>query len=459
MMTVLLNLLLAACASSLPQKALPATPLIDVDGGTEIAAIDSPTDTPAPTASSVEMATETPAPDTPTPLPTETPAPQTYIVQDGDNLWRIAEEFQTSVNAIQIANELVDGSIIYAGQELVIPSTPDNTEVPLPTAESAETVVETAESSTMPESPGTAAALPTETAFPDVTGDLTVTPISTAIPEIAEDAPAERDVLPNYILCPAEEDIKLEGGAIIGKSAVCGIPIVSYQLGYGETTLILIGGIHGGYEWNTILLAYQILDFLDQNPDVIPPSLTIYLIPNANPDGLYAVTQRIGRFTAADLAENTVPGRFNGNYVDLNRNWDCDWTPNALWRDNPISGGSAPFSEPENQLLRDFIIGKNPAAALFLHSAATGVYVSGCGQVDPVSKMLGEIYSDASGYPLYDGFFYYDVTGDAGDWLATQGIPSITVELSTHETLDWNMNLLGMKALFNHLAAGGGGSE
>jgi len=30
------------------------------------------------------------------------------------------------------------------------------------------------------------------------------------------------------------------------------------------------------------------------NPDLIPPALSIYLIPNANPDGLYAVTSRTG---------------------------------------------------------------------------------------------------------------------------------------------------------------------
>jgi predicted deacylase len=292
---------------------------------------------------------------------------------------------------------------------------------------------------------------------PAVTAEgMAGTTVSSAATETMDGAatlPADRAVLYNHILCPAEEDIDPEGGAIIGRSAVCRIPIVSYQLGEGATPLILVGGMHGGYEWNTILLAYRILDHLRQNPELIPPSLTIHLIPNANPDGLYAVTRRTGRFSAADVAENTEMGRFNGHYVDLNRNWDCDWTPNAMWRDSPISGGSAPFSEPENQALRDFILGKDPAAALFLHSAATGVYISGCGQPDPASTTLGKVYSNASGYPLYDGFHYYDVTGDAGDWLATQGIPSITVELSTHEALDWNMNLLGLSALIDHITA------
>jgi predicted deacylase len=280
---------------------------------------------------------------------------------------------------------------------------------------------------------------------------------STADPSLAPtaQATATRGILHNYVLCPQEMPVISDGAEIVGYSAVCRIPIVSYRFGEGETPLILAGGMHGGYEWNTILLAYELLDYLQANPDFIPPSLTVYLIPNANPDGLYAVTEKTERFSAADVHSDTIPGRFNGRNVDLNRNWDCNWSPTALWRDNEISGGSAPFSEPENLALRDFILPIRPSAVLFWHSAATGVYSAGCGQVDTASKNLAQIYATASGYPLYDSFHHYDITGDASDWLAMQSIPSFTVELRTHEQLDWDMNLAGLRALFQHLAANG----
>ncbi|MFN2302768.1 MAG: M14 family zinc carboxypeptidase [Anaerolineales bacterium] len=380
------------------------------------------------------VATETAVPNTQTPVPTNTPEPQTYLVREGDNLWLIAEKFKTAVTAIQLANELVNGSTIYIGQELVIPS-PPNSDVQLmtPTVDVEETITPLATVSS---------------------NSSTAIPADDPIPNEKEEISTDRGVLPNNILCPHADEIEPVDGVVIGRSAVCNIPIVSYQLGKGEIPLMLIGGIHGGYEWNTIQLVYQILDYLYQNPNLIPPSLAIYLIPNANPDGLYAVTQHIGRFSVSDVAENTVPGRFNGHNVDLNRNWDCNWSPVAMWRDQPISGGNAPFSELENQFLRDYIMANKPAAVLFYHSAATGVYMSGCGEIDPASKALGEIYSGASGYPLYEEFNHYDVTGDAGDWLATKGIPSISVELSTHESLDLNINLAGLLALMEHFEPG-----
>lgn len=356
----------------------------------------------------------------------------TYISQEGDTLWALADEFGITVFAIQEANGLHDADSIYVGQELVIP---------LPAKPGEQVNPDTQEESVI-------YGLMTEIA---ATLETPAIRLDTSISEEAQSVPLERRALHNGDLCPLEQPV-IEAGKIIGRSTVCGIPIVSFQLGNGEIPIILVGGIHGGYEWNTILLAYGLLDHLWLNPTLIPTPVTLYIVPNANPDGLYAVTSRTGRFGLADIGEVTVPGRFNGRNVDLNRNWDCEWTPSAVWRDNQISGGNEPFSESENQYLRDFILDIDPKATVFLHSAASGVFASGCGPVDPASWELGQIYSEASGYPLYEKFTYYKVTGDAGDWLASQGIPSISVELSTHESLDWNDNLEGLTALMSHLA-------
>lgn len=453
-LVVITGISLVSCESPPSQDTLPATIISEILANVEASITVQPLDTATPTASPTIAATETPVPDTPTPLPTETPEPDIYVVQEGDSLWLIAEEYRISMNAIQLANELIDANAIFVGQELVIPPSSDDAEAPPPPTETVEVIAETAESSATHSPSDSEPTTPPDTATPDVTDSNATLPTETPTSDDFAVTLAERAVLHNQILCPAAEDIESEGDAILGYSAVCHIPIVSYQLGTGEAPIIMVGGIHGGYEWNTILLAYNLLDYLRQNPGVIPSSLTVYLIPNANPDGLYAVTRQTGRFTAAEVDDDPVPGRFNGNNVDLNRNWDCDWTPNATWRDNPISGGSAPFSEIENQILRDYILAKSPVATVFLHSAATGVFASGCGQIDPASKALAEVYSVASGYPLYDGFHYYDVTGDAGDWLASQGFSSISIELTDHESLNWEMNRAGVEALMNYIAAG-----
>ncbi|WP_420645050.1 M14 family zinc carboxypeptidase [Candidatus Leptofilum sp.] len=234
-------------------------------------------------------------------------------------------------------------------------------------------------------------------------------------------------------------------------TSVQGRPILNYRFGSGPTQVIFVGGIHGGYEWNTILLAYAVIDHYTANPQFIPSDLTVHIIPSANPDGQYLVTNQSERFQPADVAADTVPGRFNANNVDLNRNWDCQWSPTAVWRDVEVSGGSQPFSEPENIALRDFIVSQNPAAVVFWHSAANGVFAAGCPDTHPPSLALANVYGQAASYPVYERFTSYDITGDASDWLSTRGIPSISIELRNHQSLDRLQNLHGVQALLDYL--------
>src|ERR1700733_352467 len=47
---------------------------------------------------------------------------------------------------------------------------------------------------------------------------------------------------------------------VVGKT-VEGRDITAYNFGTGDTQLLFVGGIHGGYEWNTSLVAYQMIDY------------------------------------------------------------------------------------------------------------------------------------------------------------------------------------------------------
>lgn len=226
--------------------------------------------------------------------------------------------------------------------------------------------------------------------------------------------------------------------------------------GNGEAHLVFVGGIHGGYEWNSVLLAYEFMDYLGANPEAIPGNLTVTVISSANPDGVYKVIGKEGRFTVGDVPTDgsTVPGRFNAHTVDLNRNFDCKWKPEGMWRENPVSAGSAPFSEPETTAIRNFVLENDPDAFIFWHSQSNAVYASECGAgILPQTLDIMNAYSLASGYPAVRSFDSYDVTGDAEGWLASIGIPAITVELKTHETVEWERNLAGIKALFEYYGA------
>ena len=256
---------------------------------------------------------------------------------------------------------------------------------------------------------------------------------------------------------PAPAFIESDGTKDIGPQrrvigvSVEGREIEAYTYGNGETHLAFIGGIHGGYEWNSVLLAYTFMDYLETNSKVIPNNLSITVIPSANPDGVYKVIGKEGRFGDADVPSNTVPGRFNAHEVDLNRNFDCKWKPESMWRENIVSAGSAPFSEPEAAAMRSFVLENDLAAAVFWHSQGNAVYASECEVgILPETLDIMNAYADASGYGAVEVFDQYEFTGDAEGWLASIGIPAVTVELQTHETIEWEQNLAGIKALFEY---------
>lgn len=239
---------------------------------------------------------------------------------------------------------------------------------------------------------------------------------------------------------------------VIGKS-VEGREIEAISYGRGPTRLVFAGGMHGGYEWNSVLLAYQFKDYLDKNPGAVPANLTVTVIPDINPDGVYKATGKTGRFTAADVSPVTATleaARFNAHNVDLNRNFACRWQPESTWRSKTVSAGTAPFSEPEAAAIRDFALKYKPAAFTFWHSQSNAVYASECGKgILPRTLDAMNAYAKASGYPAVKSFDAYPVTGDSEGWLASINIPAITVELSTHATIEWERNLAGAKALIS----------
>lgn len=242
---------------------------------------------------------------------------------------------------------------------------------------------------------------------------------------------------------------------VIGTS-VEGRKIESYRFGSGEKHLVFVGGMHGGYEWNSVLLAYSAMDYFAGNADAIPKNVTVTVIPSINPDGVFKVTGKEGRFQIADVStDKTIleSGRMNARGVDLNRNFDCKWKPKATWRSKTVSAGTEAFSEPEAKVLRDFVAENNLDAVVFWHSQANAVYASECnGGILPATLDIMNAYAKSSGYKAVKSFDAYEVTGDSEGWLASIGIPAITVELKTHEDVEWERNLAGVKALLEYFA-------
>lgn len=262
-------------------------------------------------------------------------------------------------------------------------------------------------------------------------------------PPVATSTPAD---VPDPVVATSTIGYSVEGRAI-----------EAHRIGTGTRPLLFVGGIHGGYEWNSILLAYEMIDHYTADPSQLPANVELHIIPNLNPDGLYAATGLTGRFNATDIPNNdmhqTGLGRFNANDVDLNRNFDCKWAPESTWRGAPVSAGSGPFSEPEAVALRDYVFDIVPKAAVFWHSQANNVYASECqAGVLPETLAVMKAYAEAGGYGAVPVFDAYPITGDAEGWLASLGIPAVTVELETRTSIEWSRNLGGTEAIIDMYA-------
>ncbi len=267
-------------------------------------------------------------------------------------------------------------------------------------------------------------------------------------PVVTENTSKETDVQVPEV--PPVDKTKTVIGASVEKR-----DITAYHYGTGDTELLFVGGIHGGYGGNTVLVAYELMDYLEKNTNKIPENVRVTVIPVLNPDGLNVVVGTPGRFSpsAMPTKEKTIPGRFNANMVDLNRNFDCDWQSAGMWQNTKVSGGDKVFSEPESQAFKKYIEGNEPDAVVAWYSAAGGVYSSNCHNgISTETRTLTKMYATASGYPAHEEFNFYEITGDMVNWLAKKEIPAISVLLTNYKDTEWNKNLKGIEALFAHYA-------
>ena len=110
-----------------------------------------------------------------------------------------------------------------------------------------------------------------------------------------------------------------------------------------------------------------------------------------------------------------------------------------------------PFSEPEVMALRDLVLSKDVQAVIFLQARVSGGLVSpgSCGDRSLVSQQLAAIYAGAAGYPVadFESLAGQVVNGDGTNWLDSQGIPAVSVLLSTYDVPESDANIGGMLAV------------
>jgi protein MpaA len=226
---------------------------------------------------------------------------------------------------------------------------------------------------------------------------------------------------------------------VIGFS-LTGRPIEVYTFGAGEKEYLIVAGIHGGYEWNTIALANELILHINQNPGVIPTDATLYIIRNMNPDG--------------EARDHGIEGRVNNNGVDLNRNfpsenWVADWDRDGCWIYLPTTGGLYAGSEPETRSVMSFIGSRRLNAMISYHSAALGVFPGGVPWTAD-SKRLAKQLAKVTDYPYPPMDTGCEYTGTLADWAVENGVgAAVDMELADHKNTDFDKNLKALQVLLN----------
>jgi predicted deacylase len=224
---------------------------------------------------------------------------------------------------------------------------------------------------------------------------------------------------------------------IIGYSGE-GRPLNVYTFGNGKQERMIVAGIHGGDEWNTVTLANQLIKYLNQNPSTIPNAVKLYVLPNLNPDG--------------EARAHNKYGRVNHNNVDLNRNfpvnWKNDWDRAGCWNSLPTSGGTGPGSEIETQTLMKFIEDHHIEALISYHSAALGIFPGGL-PLDQNSTRLAQSIAEVSSYPFPPIDTGCTYSGTLADYAVSKGIAAVDLELTNHFDTDFDQNLDILNVLLN----------
>lgn len=173
---------------------------------------------------------------------------------------------------------------------------------------------------------------------------------------------------------------------------------------------------------------YYLLENYGTNPEVtyLVNNREIYFIPCINPDG-YEYNRSTNPNGGGMWRKNR---RLNsgGSYgVDLNRNFAYMWGINNTGSSgDPTSEtyrGTAPFSEPETQAIRNFTNSKNFKTTLNYHTYSNLLlypwgYVN---QPTPDNNIFVEYSTDMVAFNGYENgqppVILYDVNGSADDWM------------------------------------------
>ena len=204
-----------------------------------------------------------------------------------------------------------------------------------------------------------------------------------------------------------------------------------------------MAGIHGGYEWNTIALANELITHINEHPEAIPTDAKLYIIRNMNPDG--------------EARDHGVDGRVNNNGVDLNRNFPTEnWVrrlgPRWLLDLSPHNRRRVWGLRTRDTHGDEFHCQSQDHSADQLSQCGIGSF--------PGRRAVGRRIQNAwprharivtkYPYPPIDTGCEY--TGTLADWAVENGVgAAVDMELTNHKNTDFDKNLKALKVLLSFI--------
>ena len=209
---------------------------------------------------------------------------------------------------------------------------------------------------------------------------------------------------------------------------------------------VLYFGCEHAREWITTTVPTYFANYLlsgygsDPALTDLVDHVELYLVPVFNVDG-YEYSLTTDRYWRKNRRNNG-----NGTFgVDLNRNWGVGWggPGSGAATHSETYRGTAPFSEPETQVLRDFFIAHgNIRAQLDIHSYSqlvlwpfghTSTLPPDQATYDEIGTAIQSLITSVHGTPFTPGPMYstiYPASGVSIDWTYSErGILSFSFEL------------------------------
>ncbi len=207
----------------------------------------------------------------------------------------------------------------------------------------------------------------------------------------------------------------------IGKS-VEGRDLTLLKIGKGEKKVLFLGAHHAREYISSSYLMKMVDEYLrayagsgkygNYNVKNLLDSLTIYVVPMVNPDGVNLVQHGVDSVkdpakvkAMAQLGKDYSEWKANIHGVDLNRQYPCHWEDKPSQTGGPASEmykGTAPTTEPEVQAVMKLCGEDRFELAASFHSKGEIIYWADSGTVDaiPAAQSIAQSLADVSGYEL-----------------------------------------------------------